>query len=470
VTVAQGETVTISRVGDAVAVDGVACDTATVTNTETIDVLVPAVPESDTVVIELLGGALAPGETDEADGSSEIEIDITGTQAGDKLRVVGSAGPDAFAAESLSANLNSDESFYDNDVTVDGPTSLELLGGEGDDLLALEGFGPNLFGASTVMGGPGDDRVTGDLGGADGDAIDAGPGRDVADYSYGDELNLVWEPSGDAFFFENSQEDDVANAEVAVLTDGIDTVAYVGDASGETWTGPDADSVHVIDPVPGGSPEDRIVHGGPGTFDSIQFDSSPGDPAIVELSGHTIGGSWDATHHGFEYISGDLGDDRFRVDRRGAYPTIVGDDGNDVVDLRDAVEGISFTMGQDTFGTRRWLRAFEVERVVGSRYNDVLLGPAGAAADDPVAFRGSSGRDQLHGGMGPDFLLGGAGSDTLRGYGGADTLRGWLGADLLEGGSGPDVLHGGPGNDVLRGGPGVDTCGGGSGADVLSSC
>ncbi len=80
VTVTQGVVATISRDGDAIAVNGVLCQTATVTNTDVIEVAVPDVPESDTVVVDLSGGPLAPGATDEGDGSSEIEIEISGTE------------------------------------------------------------------------------------------------------------------------------------------------------------------------------------------------------------------------------------------------------------------------------------------------------------------------------------------------------------------------------------------------------
>jgi hypothetical protein len=65
----------IIRRGDAIAVDGVDCGAATVTNTDTVDV-VPST--GDAVTIDLRGGPFAPGLTDEGDGSSEIEFFITG--------------------------------------------------------------------------------------------------------------------------------------------------------------------------------------------------------------------------------------------------------------------------------------------------------------------------------------------------------------------------------------------------------
>ena len=96
VTVGDGVQAAISRIGDAVAVDGLACETATVSSTDLIQVVLPQVSRAETVVVDLDGGQLAPGATDEGDGSSEIELEIEGTDDdADTLRVVGSSGADA---------------------------------------------------------------------------------------------------------------------------------------------------------------------------------------------------------------------------------------------------------------------------------------------------------------------------------------------------------------------------------------
>ena len=304
-----------------------------------------------------------------------------------------------------------------------------------------------------MSGGPGDDRLVGDL--QDND-IDGGSGHDIADYSWAVELNLVWEGGVATVFTDGSSEGELAGVEEVILTDPIDTVAYVGASTGETWTGPDADSVTVVDPM-GGSASDRVIHGGFGSFDSISFDSSPAAPVSLELTPRTIGGSWSATYFGIELILGEHGDDRFRMTARGTYPAVVGGDGKDVVDLRAATEGINVTMGQPTFGPRKWIEAFEIERVLGSNFSDVFLGPSGGA--DPVELIGFLGRDELRGGGGPDLLVGGEGPDTLRGGKGPDILKGWLGDDFLFGGWGwySDTLSGGPGDDVCDGGRGIDT-------------
>ncbi|MBI2992755.1 MAG: calcium-binding protein [Gammaproteobacteria bacterium] len=63
-------------------------------------------------------------------------------------------------------------------------------------------------------------------------------------------------------------------------------------------------------------------------------------------------------------------------------------------------------------------------RILGSPFNDVLLGDTGA-----------------------DTLIGAGGSDELRGLGGNDELAGLNGNDTLHGGAGSDLMTGGAGND-----------------------
>jgi Ca2+-binding RTX toxin-like protein len=475
VTVGDGLVATVSRNGDAIEVDGVPCETATVNSTDVLEVATPAV-SVETVAIDLSGGAFVPGATDEGDGSSEIEIDIQlgGAAIGthDQVHIIGTAGADMFTADGFAANLNAGEATPDDDLSVSGDGELELLGDEGNDEIVLAGYGdlgPEI--PKIARGGPGDDRLFGDLNDS---LLDGGSGRDVADYSPADfSLTVGWGfdagQQSDSFVFSTEVNglDDLSEIEVAILADDHDIAVYQGAAAGESRLGDGADQVIFLDPVSGAVPTDRIVRGGPGTFDFLSFPSTPAEPVTVELAVTTIGDPWSATYTGFEYAEGGTGDDRFRISKRGTYPGLIGRDGDDVIDLRAASQGISVTLGKPTFGPRTWLTVFEVEGVLGSIFNDVMLGPN---ASDPTRFVGFDGRDVLKGAAGPDLLVGGAGADTLRGYVGADTLRGEGGSDLLDGGSGPDVLRGGEGNDTLIGGPGVDDCDGGPGVNSFTGC
>jgi hypothetical protein len=95
ITFADGDDVTIVRSGDDIVVNGAACTGATVTATETVHVA-ESEPDGDdlaSLTIDLSGGPLAPGKTDEGDGSSEIELtlgDAYGWIALEQMIVVGS--------------------------------------------------------------------------------------------------------------------------------------------------------------------------------------------------------------------------------------------------------------------------------------------------------------------------------------------------------------------------------------------
>ena len=136
---------------------------------------------------------------------------------------------------------------------------------------------------------------------------------------------------------------------------------------------------------------------------------------------------------------------------------------------------------------------FDIERLVGSNFDDTLIGNAGSnnfiamLGDDiidgaggfdgvehnflfdPVtvdlsvgtstgqgsdhllnieAVGGTIGDDLLLGSDGPDSLTGRAGDDRIEGRGGNDDLAGNEGDDFLDGGDGIDVANGGPGGDI----------------------
>ena len=110
VTAMHGDVATISRLGDAIAVDGVACETATVTNTESIDVAFPDDPDTDTVVVDLSGGARPRrhrrgGGIVRDRGRRYRYGTAASTRSGSSAR----PEPDAFATSFLAVNLNTDE-------------------------------------------------------------------------------------------------------------------------------------------------------------------------------------------------------------------------------------------------------------------------------------------------------------------------------------------------------------------------
>jgi len=195
--------------------------------------------------------------------------------------------------------------------------------------------------------------------------------------------------------------------------------------------------------------------------------------------------------------------------------TLIGGAGFDWADYSAATSGltVSLSSAAQSAGFAQGDDLREIEGILGSDFNDTLIGAAageyliGGAGRD--LLRGEGGADTLVGGDGDDTLIGGVGSDILDGgagidwasyefagsiridlenpslgsgeaagdtyisiegligSGGADTLAGDGGANRLAGGGGNDLLQGRAGNDSLWGDGGDDTLDGGLGADAL---
>lgn len=114
-----------------------------------------------------------------------------------------------------------------------------------------------------------------------------------------------------------------------------------------------------------------------------------------------------------------------------ATPTIVGTNGNDVIQGTNGADSILGLGGND--------------QIFGNGGNDAIC--AGDGAD---LVNGGSGADIIVGGPGPDFLIGEDGGDAIKGKSGRDRLLGMKGNDLLNGGHGRDKCKGGPGRNLLR--------------------
>lgn len=131
---------------------------------------------------------------------------------------------------------------------------------------------------------------------------------------------------------------------------------------------------------------------------------------------------------------------------------------------------------------------YDVENLLGSRFNDLLTGNASGNV-----LTGGDGNDTLIGGAGADRLNGGNGSDTAsyataaagvsanlvapttntgdaKGdiYSSIEHLNGSRFNDVLGGDAAANVLAGGSGNDILVGGAGGDVLNGGAGSDTAS--
>jgi len=276
-------------------------------------------------------------------------------------------------------------------------------------------------GADTLNGGSGNDKL---IGGSGANVLNGGTGND----------KLVIGDGGDTF---NGG-------------DGFDTL----DLSGSSLP-------HSVDLI------------NPGAFTSDTYISIE---AVIGTSGNNQLFGDDAAN----LLSGEGGGDMLKG--RGGIDTLLGGDGDDILeggaggDLLDGGAGfdtadylespaaifVDLLTGLGSGGDAAGDLLSNIEKIIGSAFEDTLAGAAGAET-----LSGGAGNDSLLGGGDADLLIGDSGRDTLSGGAGADTLRGGIGDDSLSGGIDNDKLIGDDGRDTLRGNGGDDVLFGRDGNDRL---
>jgi Ca2+-binding RTX toxin-like protein len=173
----------------------------------------------------------------------------------------------------------------------------------------------------------------------------------------------------------------------------------------------------------------------------------------------------------FGRIDGGDGDDEIRLIYT-AYP-LGGDLSREVFVQGGAGEDTLLIIGKgriflDSFGAENGFEISAGIDVSGTGKGNVL-DFSSLQSTGGVAVFGRAGSDRLVGiAANGDSLKGGLGADTLEGLGGNDTLLGGDGGDLISGGTGGDSLEGGKGSDTLLGGVGNDTLLGGTQQDTVS--
>jgi hypothetical protein len=221
--------------------------TPTVQNTDKITVRIDA-DEIVDLDVSLEGGPLAPGATPEADGISEIEVEIQQlTDFGHTVRFVGTQGPDWFRfgtgggtpfTPAVNLNAQDEEAAPDPDAALiplpgPGPSAgfslpgLVLAPGGGDDRVTTAGGpefqAPSPF-APLISGGPGNDTLSTvgsewstTKGGSGSDLIQAGTGRNLL-FGGGGADTIVGGPNRDSVEPGKGRDS-------ATLGDGFDLVA-----------------------------------------------------------------------------------------------------------------------------------------------------------------------------------------------------------------------------------------------------
>lgn len=166
-----------------------------------------------------------------------------------------------------------------------------------------------------------------------------------------------------------------------------------------------------------------------------------------------------------EQLTG-LGVTRNLIGAGAGHDTIYGGFVNDTIYGHAGADLISVNLGNDlVFG------GSENDTIYAGQGNDLAYSGAG---DDRIfgefgndTLHGDAGNDTIYGFFDNDLLYGHAGDDDLIGEFGLDTLYGDLGNDDLHGGAMSDLLFGGDGGDLLYGGDADDALYGGADADQL---
>ena len=286
-----------------------------------------------------------------------------------------------------------------DDTLIGGPgqSSNLLIGGNGNDSLV----GPQSF--DRLDGGAGNDTLAGD-----GDGIymfTVSPGAANSDLitefiSGSGKIELdgrVHANSGPSGNFTSGDARFAANA-AGAAQDGSDRVVY-NTSTGQLWYDADGNGAGAAQLI-------ATLQGAPGL--------SATDIAVV--NGSASGGSAINGTASNDTLSGTAGNDT--INGLGGNDTILAGSGNDVIDggsgfdsidVKNTASGgvvVDFAAGSMTgSGT---ISFSNIERFVGSTFNDSLTGAAGA-----------------------ENLTGQGGSDTLWGAGGVDTLWGGNGNDFF---------------------------------------
>ncbi|MFE8583487.1 cadherin domain-containing protein [Sphingomonas sp. NCPPB 2930] len=460
--------------------------------------------------------------------------DVTGSAFADRLtgdaginHLAGGAGDDVLVGGAGADTLEGGVGFdtIDYSASTQGVT-LDLASGtgqggdaEGDSFSGIEAaIGSNqgdVFvgdaNAHVLSGQGGDDRLEA---GAGAESFDGGSGTDTVDYSRSTAAVTVDLAAGTAS--GGYAAGDVLRSVEAVVGSGFDDVLS-GTAGANTLLGGAGNDV-----IRGGGGADQL-DGGDG-IDTLDYATSQSG-VTVNLTTNTASGG-DASGDqiaNFENVTGSAMADTL-TGTSGAN-TLTGGAGDDVLaglggaDVLDGGNGfdtadysasgagvtVDLSTGTGAGGDAAGDRLISIEKVIGSTFNDRLVGAAGAetllggAGDDILV--GSNGADTLSGGDGNDAVdysgsaagivvgldgsvghggyaegdvlrdvenvIGTAQADTITGNGAANTLTGGAGNDMLDGGAGNDVLDGGIGDDVLRGGVGADVLRGGDGFDTI---
>ena len=340
-------------------------------------------------------------------------------------------------------------------------TSLDLDGGEGNDLLIGSDGADVLRGGAgndTLLGGRGNDVVLGQDGndllivnnGDGSDFLEGGEGLDTVQVN-GDNS------SGDSFRVDpNGQRVSFRRTNLGLFTLDIGTTENLdvnGQGGSDVIIGATGLSGLISLDLDGGEGNDLLI-GGDGA-DVLR--GGAGNDTLLGGRGNDVVLGQDGNDllivnngDGSDFLEGGEGDDTVQVngDNTARDVILVSPNGN-----RVEVERTNLGLFTLDIGT---VETIDINTLAG---NDSVTGSVGLAGLTTLDIDGGLGFDILTGGDGNDRLDGGADNDLLRGRDGNDVLIGNQGNDFVFGENGNDliVVNEGDGNDLIEGGLGRDT-------------
>jgi Ca2+-binding RTX toxin-like protein len=343
----------------------IAIDLAATVGGKTADTLIDTVSiagtgDNDEIELNLAGSKIIA-----AGLPTEVSIDHFGKT--DRLAIHAGNGHDTIHANVVPA----------------GKISLQLFGGDGEDLI----FGS--AGGDIVEGGTGDDTVA------------LGVGNDVFNW----------------FEFDGS--------DVVVDQGGADTFKMFGNSSTQNFTLSRA-SGHLI--------LSSAVDGAKIDLDNVErVEILAAQGADVVTVNNLAGG--DA-----KLVSIDLGTSSSPTgDGKGDSAVISGTNGNDTI-TASLVAGAISIAGLPAQLSIAHVEAIDSVSIMGAGGNDSISVAALPATAGKLTLVGGAGNDTLTGNLGNNVLNGGDDKDKLNGGGGNDTLTGGTGDDTITGGAGNDAI------------------------------
>ena len=457
---------------------------------------------------------LAAGTADDGAGGSDALSGIEGvidSPFDDTLR--GDSGFNSFVARGGDDDINGRGGGNRLDYR-DAPAGVTVDLATGT---AADGFGgtDRISNVDNVLGSAFADVIVGN---ADFNTIEGLAGNDVID----------GRGSNDRVDYTRSPARVVVNLETGTALDGfggIDTIRNVVNVRGSPFDdviiGTADDGFNSFEGLAG----DDVINGNGADGKQVSYVNSPAGVSVNLQTGAAADGFGDSdTILNVDSVLGSRFDDVI-VGSGSQFEDFEGRAGNDLIDgnggldnqvrYHNAGAGITVDLAagtaQDGEGGTDTL--IDINRIVGSAFDDTLIGSAGGFESfrpeggddvvdggpgiDRIDFQNAPGRvildlragtardgfggndrftgiedasggnadDRILGDSGDNLLVGRAGDDLLGGRRGSDRLRGEAGDDQLSGDGGRDSLDGGAGDDVLSGGLGRDTLTGGDGAD-----